>query len=83
MNQFDTLYNELVQISNEIKLYYDIDKIKPYTVYIWTKGEDGVNVFDILADEIVFYVKNHILIEEVKPIIKKIQLKLKEIERCS
>lgn len=81
MNKFDLLYDELVQISKEILPYYDIDKIKSYSVYVWTKGEDGENVFDILADEIVFYVKDHVIIEEVKPIIKKIQLKLKEINQ--
>jgi hypothetical protein len=81
LNKFDLLYDELVQISKEILPYYDIDKIKSYSVYVWTKGEDGENVFDILADEIVFYVKDHVIIEEVKPIIKKIQLKLKEINQ--
>lgn len=86
LNKFDLLYDELVQISKEILPYYDIDKTKSYSVYIWTKDnidEDGDNVFDILEDEVVFYVKDHIIIEEAKPIIKRIQLKLKEISQCS
>lgn len=82
MDKFNFLYKELVEISEDIKVYYDIDKIKSYSVSIWTKNEDGENVFDICADEIIFYVKNHTIIEKAKPIIEKIQLKLKEIEHC-
>lgn len=84
-NEFMQLYNELVQIADEIRPYYDIDKVKWYSVYIWTKESEvddddwGENVFDIQEDEIVFYVKDHVIIEEAKPIIKKIQAKLKEL----
>ena len=84
-NEFMQLYNELVQIADEITPYYDIDKVKWYSVYIWTKESEvddddwGENVFDIQEDEIVFYVKDHVIIEEAKPIIKKIQAKLKEL----
>ena len=53
MDKFHLLYNELIQISKEILPYYSIDKIKSYSVYIWTKGEDGENVFDIEEDEII------------------------------
>lgn len=77
------LYEELVEISKEILRYYDIDKIKPFAVYIWTKpyddNDDGENVFDIYDDEIVFYNKEHKIIEEALPIINSIQYKLKEI----
>lgn len=79
MDKFDVLYNELEQISKEMLPYYDVDKVKSYSVYIWTKGEYGRNVFDIIAGEIIFYVKNHVIIEEAKLIVEKIQLKLKEI----
>ena len=81
MDKFDFLYNELMQISKDILLYYDIDKIKPYSIYIWTKDENGENVFDIEKDEIIFYVKDYEIIEEAKPIIEKIQFKLKEISQ--
>lgn len=81
MSKFDDLYNELEGIAKELLVYYDVDKVKPYSVYIWTKGEHGENVFDIQADEIVFYVEDHVVIEETKPIIERIQLKLIEIER--
>jgi hypothetical protein len=83
--KFISLFNELVNISNEILPYYDIDKVKWYSVYIWTKGNEidphdyGENVFDIEADKIVKFVKDHEIIEEAKPIIEKIQRKLKEL----
>ena len=82
-NEFDRLYDELVAISNKIRPYYDIDKVKPYSVYIWTKGEEndfGENVFDIYVEEIVFYDKEHKIIEGALAIIKEIQSKLKELE---
>lgn len=85
----DLLYEELCQAVNEIIPYYDIDKIKPYSVYIWTKGNEdadvntneywGENVFDIMEDEIVFYVEDHIIPEKVMPIIQNIQSKIKAI----
>ena len=81
-DKFVQLYKELVQVVNEIQPYYDIDKIKWYSVYIWTKENNndlGENVFDIQENKIIFYVENHTIIEEVKPIIIKIQEKLKEL----
>ena len=88
MREFYRLYDELREICKEIRPYYDIDKIKFYSVYIWTKGSwegkwfNGENLFDIQADRIVFYVKDHEIIEEAKPIIVMIQKKLKEIAAC-
>lgn len=85
----DLLYEELVEAVEEIRPYYDVDKIKMYSVYIWTKGNKdadtnteehwGKNVFDIEEDEIVFYVKDHKIPEEVMPIIQNIQSKIKAI----
>lgn len=83
MKSFDELYSELCELSKELHPYYDIDKIKPYSVYVWTKDikneDNSTNVFDIIADEIVFY-EEHEIIEVSKPIIAKIQAKLREIE---
>lgn len=85
-DKYFKLYDELVEIANEIRPYYDIDKVKSYSVYIWTKEVDDNgydcrdNVFDIQADKIVFYDKEHRIIEDALPIIIKIQSKLKEIE---
>lgn len=82
-NEFNRLYEELVEVANKIRPYYDIDKIKPYSVYIWTKSEYndfGENVFDIESDGIEFYDKEHKIIEDALPIIKEIQLKLNEIQ---
>jgi hypothetical protein len=80
MKYFDKLYDELLEISDKIRKWYDIDKVKTHSVYIWTKGSDGENVFDIFADEIELYDKNHIIIEESKSVIEEIQQKLREIE---
>lgn len=83
-DKYYKLYEELTEISKEILYYYDIDKIKPYAVYIWTKpcndDDDGENVFDINPDKIVFYNKEHKIIEEALPVINSIQCRLKEIE---
>lgn len=86
-DQFTILYDELRELVDELNPYYDVDKVRWYTVYIWTKGnldsdnanDWGQNVFDIQADEITFYLKDHIIIEEAKPIIEKIQAKLREL----
>ena len=80
-DEYLQLYNKLMLVVNEISPYYDVDKIKPTSVYVWTKdgdNDDDKNVFDIHADEIVFYDKEHEIFEEVKPIIKKIQAVLQE-----
>ena len=81
-------YKELTGIVDEIRPYYDVDKIKSYSVYVWTKdnpnadSEDGMygqNVFDICGDELIFHVEDHVIIEDAKPVIEKIQAKLREI----
>ena len=80
----DSAYNALVQAVDEIRPYYDVDKIKTWAVYIWTKETDedtGENVFDIEEDEVVFYNKEHIVPDEVIPIIKNIQFKLKALKQ--
>ena len=91
-DRYFQLYKELSMIVDEIRPYYDIGKIKPYSVYIWTKdnpnadNEDdtyGQNVFDICGDDLIFYVEDHEVIEEAKPVIKKIQAKLREISSAS
>lgn len=82
-NQFNRLYEELTAIVGELRPYYDIDKVKPYSVYVWSKGKEndfGKNVFDIESNEIVFYDKTHKIPEDALPIINKIQSKLKEIK---
>ena len=76
-DKYYELYNELIDIVKEITTYYDIDKIKPYAVYIWTKEDkhnlDGENVFDIEANRLIIYNKEHKIIKESLPIIHKIQ----------
>jgi len=76
------LYDELSIIAKKVYPHYSIDKIKPYGVFIWTVDENDdleYNVFDIEEDEIIFYDKKHVIKEEVLPIIKEIQEKIKQI----
>jgi len=65
--------------NNKLSNIYDVDKIKDYAVYVWTKGEGGNNVFDIQADMIVYY-EDHDILEGSMPIILEIQKKLFELD---
>lgn len=87
-------YKELVEAAMELQPYYDIDKIKPYSVYVWSKPNNyesdnvdnwGVNLFDICEDRIIYYVDGYTIPDEVVPIIEKVQQKLKKLsntKRC-
>lgn len=70
----------LYKAVEELEYYYDVDKIKPYAVYVWTKGNDeddfDENAFDIYKNEIVYLDKGHGIPKEVMPIIKRIQEEL-------
>lgn len=73
---YNMWYKELWNLSEKLIPYYDIDKVKDWAVFVWTKDteeKEGKNVFDIEEKEIVFYDKNHIIKEEAKPIIDEIQ----------
>lgn len=77
------MYDDLWKLAHELQPWFDIDKVKPYTVYVWTKGVvDGENVFDICADKLQFYTctRPWELPNEAMSVIKKIQEKLKEID---
>ena len=81
-NQYEYELDKLFKIAHKIKSWYSVDKVKDYAVYIWTKDTNegfGENVFDIEADDIVFYVE-HEIIPEAIPVIKRIQEQLKKIE---
>lgn len=83
----DGTFKELCKLAYELEPWFDIDKVKSYSVYVWTKDSDdsenpfGWNVFDIYADRLQFYTcpKSWALPNEAIPIIKKIQEKLAEI----
>ena len=82
--EFDKYYDSLVETVKPLYKYYDIDKVKTYGVYVWNKSnesDDQWNVFDIYSDEITMWDEEHEIIEEAKPIIEKIQLKLKEVDK--
>lgn len=71
-------YEKLIDVVNKLRPYYSIDKIKPYSVYVWDKNGEQ-NLFDINKSNICFYVKDYIIPEEVQPIISEIQFVLKQI----
>ena len=80
-NQYEYEFDKLFKIAHEIEPWYTVDKVKDYAVYIWTKDTDedlGKNIFDIKADDIVFYV-DHEIIPEALPAIQRIQEQLKKI----
>ena len=87
-DRYDEEYEKLTEVAQEITPYYDIDKVKGWSVYIWTKGDNGSNVFDIETNEIVYYhdfgetasYTEQDIIEEAKPIINKIQNQLKVLD---
>lgn len=81
-NQYEYEFDKLFKIAHEIESWYSVDKVKNYVVYIWTKDTNegfGKNIFDIKADDIMFYVE-HEIIPEVIPVIKRIQEQLKKVE---
>lgn len=81
-NLYEHEFNKLFKIAHEIEPWYTVDKVKDYAVYIWTKNTDenfGENVFDIEADDIVFYI-DHSIIPEALLTIQRIQEQLKKIE---
>lgn len=75
-------FDKLIKIADELRPYYDIDKIKPWSVYVWSKStptSEGDNIFDITKNKIICYgnFKEENIVSESLPIIKKIQEYLK------
>lgn len=82
--EFEKYYNDLWNLVEPLREYYDIDKVKTYAVYVWNKAdriEDQENVFDIHSREIIMWNEEHEIIEEAIPIIEEIQDKLKEFDK--
>ena len=76
-------YEHMRELVEQLRPWYDIDKIKPWGVYMWTKDSseyelDGENVFDIYANEVAMYNEEHVIPDEAWPIIREIQGWLKE-----
>lgn len=79
---YEQLYKELTQLSKELLSYYDIDKVKWYSVAAWDKEDLGKNLFDITAFEIYFWdgYDKSMIPDEAMPIVEKIQIKLRQIQ---
>ena len=71
-------WNALHAAVDELRPYYDIDKIKHNSICVWMYGDDGDNVFDIQKDRVILYDKNHVIPDDVIPIIREIQAILME-----
>lgn len=76
----EDFYDKLRKSAHKLEQWFDVGKIKSYSVYVWTKDEDdehafGENVFDIFKDYLQFYpsTKPWRLPNEVWPIIQEIQ----------
>lgn len=54
---FDEYYDKLVELVQPLYRWYDIDKVKTYSVFVYTKEEtnESWNVFDINYDGLCFY----------------------------
>lgn len=71
-------YKKIWEVSQKLKLYYGIDKVKPWGVFVYSKENDE-DVFDILKDKLIFYneYKETDINKQALPIIKEIQKQLK------
>lgn len=76
-------YKMLYQAVDRIRPYFNVDKTKPYAVYIWSKPETdddfGKNLFDILEESIYIYEPSFEIPAEVLQIIMDIQKELRNI----
>lgn len=75
-------WNALHAAVDKLRPYYEIDKVKHNSVYVWTKESDDAiyteNVFDITKGEIILYDKRHVIPDDAMPIIREIQAILME-----
>jgi len=81
-NRWIELYDELSMSAKKVYPYYSVCGIRPYGVFVWTVNENKdleYNVFDIEEDGIILYDKEHVVKEEVLPIIQEIQEKIRQI----
>lgn len=82
---YKRLYEELVEITEELKRYYVINGVKPYAVYVYATADQksnwpwGDDLFDITPEKIYYHDEDHVILEEARPIVNKIQDKLLEI----
>lgn len=76
-------YEELLELTCSLGRWYyiDNDKIKWYVVYVYDIDDHEINLFDIWADEIIMLDEGHTIPTKAMKVIRKIQGKLKEINR--
>lgn len=78
MEETTNQYKKLWEISQKLKPYYGIDKVKSWAVFVYSKANDE-DVFDILEDKLIFYngYKEENINKQALAIIKEIQEQLK------
>ena len=90
MNKWENLYDKLCETAHKLDEWFNVDKVKTYGVYVWSKNEgaDGLagtsNIFDIYEDGIKWWTEfpeHYPIPEEAKPIIEKIQVMIKEFRK--
>lgn len=75
------LYHELLYLTTKLERWYDIRTIKWYVVYVYSKDDPEINLFDIWRDEVVMLDEEHIIPGKAAYIVQEIQEKLREINR--
>lgn len=76
---FDQMYSDLWDLLQDLRVWYSIDRANSSGIYVWTKGEDSEDLFDILPGEIVMRDKDYVIPDEVKSTVFAIQEKLYDI----
>lgn len=79
---YSRMYSELVPLAHKLDKYYDIDKIKPFGIYVWGPDSQGkdTNIFDIYSSGIRVWQPCSIH-PDALPIIAEIIRHLKKMEK--
>lgn len=72
-------YEELMDLTTKLERWYDIKKVTWYVVYVYSKDDPEINLFDIWRDEVVMLDDSHTIPPKANTIIQKIQEKMTEI----
>lgn len=72
-------YEELMDLTTKLERWYDIKKVTWYVVYVYSKDDPEINLFDIWRDEVVMFDDSHTIPPKANTIIQKIQEKMTEI----
>lgn len=74
-------YKELLELTSKLERWYSINRVAWYVIYVYSKDDPEINLFDIWADEIVMFDNDHVIPGKAAFIIQEIQEKLKDVNR--